>query len=77
VANDVALLRLVRSSKGWRRRSVPERAEALGRIGGIVLTVALSESGGLSHERRVRVPRKPRGTAFAVAATRAAAEVKP
>ena len=50
-ADDHAPL-VVPSNKGWRRLSISERPEALGRIGGITLTVALTESGGLPHERR-------------------------
>lgn len=47
------LLRFVQSRTCWRRRSISERAEGLGRIGGPVLTVAVMESGGLPDERRV------------------------
>lgn len=66
-----ALLLVVQSGSGWRRRSISERAEALGRI---VVTVALTESGGLPQEAEQSAAHAS-GTAFAVA-TRAATEMK-
>jgi hypothetical protein len=45
-ARRSALL-LVQSGKGSGDNPIPEGAEALGRIGGRVLTVAIAESGGL------------------------------